>query len=108
VVEAADFAGSTSQLFKEAQAAPAGSVLFIGTEICFVQRLKQIKTDATIFPLRDSQCVDMAKITMLKLLSILEGLSESSPMREVEVKEQVVRGARQALKRMIDFVEERK
>ncbi len=108
VVEAADFAGSTSQLFREAQTAAPGAVLFIGTEINFVQRLQQIKTEVTILPLRDSKCANMAKITMPKLLSTLEGLSEGLSLEEVEVEDDVIHGARQALERMIDFVEKGK
>ncbi len=107
VVEAADFSGSTSQIFKQAQGIKRGSVIFIGTEFNFVQRLKQEKSDACILPLRESRCVNMAKITLPKLLSTLLTLSEEFPLGEVTVEDEISRLAREALQRMIRSVEER-
>jgi quinolinate synthase len=98
VVRLADGAGSTSYLVRAAAEAPAGSTLYIGTEINLVTRLAMELTDRTILPLGRSMCPNMYRITLARLRDTLLGLPGTPP---VVVDEDVRRGARAALDRML-------
>ena len=100
VVKLCDGSGSTSYLVKVAQEAKAGAEVCIGTEVHLVDRLTAQFPDKKIFPLRRSECANMAKITPRKLLYTLESLDESNV---VTVKEQYREDARLALQRMLDI-----
>ncbi|MFH1912801.1 MAG: quinolinate synthase NadA [Pseudomonadota bacterium] len=99
VVQAADGSGSTTYLINYATEAPAGSIIYIGTEINLVSRLANRFPDKTIKPLSLSQCDDMAKITTDNLAALLRGIETAPP---VEVDESIKAPARQALQRMLD------
>ncbi len=109
VVRRSDFAGSTSQLLKEAQKAGPGSTLVIGTETTFVRWLAANRPGVAIVPLRESGCRNMARITPEKLKAALERLAApgrpGAEAGEVTVPEAVRSGAFQALRRMIDYTE---
>lgn len=84
LVAASDGAGSTSYLIKQAEEAPDGSTLVIGTEINLVQRLaKQHAGRVNIVPLAECACSNMAKITADRLLSNLRAIDNGTalPMR---------------------------
>ena len=74
VIAIIDFAGSTSQLLKYYLEAPSGSIIVVGTELKFVERLPQLRNDVQVFALRQSACVNMAQITPERLRDCLKAL----------------------------------
>ena len=68
VVERSDYVGSTSFIKNTVEAAAPGSKWAIGTEINFVNRLKEDHPDKLIVPLKEWGCREMAKVTSLKFL----------------------------------------
>jgi len=101
VVQAADRNGSTSFIVKQVQQAPAGAVLFIGTECNMVYRLAREHPDKTILPLTKSACATMARTTPAHLLFCLERLLEGELVGEVTVPAETRRWANVALERML-------
>jgi quinolinate synthase len=100
VVRLADGNGSTRYLVQAAAEAPAGSTLYIGTEINLVTRLAQDHPDKTILPLARSLCPNMYRITIRRLRDTLYGL----PLSEaVAVDPEVRQDARKALDRMLSL-----
>lgn len=100
VVQAADAAGSTSRIIDFVAKAPAGSTIYVGTEINLVERLAaRHAPDKTVKPLCGSCCLNMAKITESKLAATLESIETAEPVR---VPEAVAAPARKALTRMLD------
>ncbi|MFH1478063.1 MAG: quinolinate synthase NadA [Verrucomicrobiota bacterium] len=96
----ADEHGSTSQIIKYVEAAPAGSTVVIGTEFHLVDRLaRQHRGRLTIVPLRQSVCRDMILTTEAKLLALLEQWPEEQVVR---VSEPLRANARKALARMLE------
>ena len=100
VVKASDGHGSTTYLIKYAAEAPAGSVIYIGTEENLVSRLaKQYEGEKTIKPLTFSQCEDMGKITVDNLAALLENIENATP---VDVSEDIKAPAKLSLERMLE------
>jgi quinolinate synthase len=105
VVDAADAAGSTALIKKEIEAAPAGSVIAIGTEINLVQRLADENPDKTIFCL-DSiicPCSTMYRIHPSYLAWVLESLERGEIRNRITVEETTAASARVALERMLSL-----
>ena len=103
VVDAADGAGSTDYLKKTIEAAPAGSVFAVGTEINLVQRLANEHPEMTIFCL-DSivcPCSTMYRIHPSYLAWVLESLEQGEVLNRIVVPESVAQPARVALERML-------
>lgn len=103
VVDAADESGSTELIKKRVEAAPAGSVFAIGTEINMVQRLANEHTDKTIFCL-DSiicPCSTMYRIHPSYLAWVLEALERGEVLNRITVPESIAAPARIALERML-------
>lgn len=100
VVRMADGAGSTRYLVGAAAEAPAGSTLYIGTEINLVTRLSMEHRDKRILPLAHSLCPNMYRITMSRLRDTLAALPGGEP---VTVGENIRENARLALERMLDI-----
>jgi quinolinate synthase len=98
VVRLADGAGSTRYLVQRAGEAPAGSTLYIGTEINLVTRLAAEHPDRNILPLAPSLCPNMYRITMSRLRDTLPALPGGEI---VEVDPQVRENAQLALERML-------
>ncbi|MBN1282790.1 MAG: quinolinate synthase NadA [Proteobacteria bacterium] len=98
VVAASDAAGSTSFLKRYAEDAPAGSTVVIGTEINFVNRLARKNADRRIVPLARSLCPSMFRTSMADLLWVLDELGR---VNEIRVADELARGARLALDRML-------
>ncbi len=111
VVNAADYSGSTSMIWKTVKAGKAGSVWSVGTELRFVDRMAGEFKDKTVEPLRKSICHNMSKITLEKLGNSLKLVAEhlkngnKVPLNEITVKEEYREDARKALQLMIDIVE---
>ena len=100
VVQAADAAGSTDFICRYAAEAPAGSTLFIGTEINLVSRLAHEQPDKRIYELSRSLCPNMFRIDLAKLLWTLDGLGR---VNLVQVHPEVKAQARMALERMLEL-----
>lgn len=99
---ASDLAGSTSFIKNAIERSDPGSKWAVGTEWNFVNRIRMQNPDKLVLPLKDSHCRDMAEVTPLKLLSVLEGLVEGSFTGRVTLDAQVVDDARLALTRMLE------
>lgn len=98
VVAAADEAGSTEFILRFVREAPPGSVLYVGTEINFVNRLAREYPDRSVLALAMSLCPDMVRIDLGNLLRTLDGIGE---VNRVYVPEGVKEQARMALDRML-------
>jgi len=103
VVDISDLAGSTSFIKNAVEKSEPGSKWAIGTEICFVNRIKAENPNKLVVPLKESGCREMAKVTLEKLLDILEGLIEGKAPYRVVVDEAHIEYARLALKRMLEI-----
>ena len=103
VVDAADSYGSTDFIVKAIEAAPAGSIFAIGTEINLVQRLASQHPEHTIFCL-DSivcPCSTMYRIHPGYLAWVLEALERGEILNRITVPESIAAPARIALNRML-------
>jgi quinolinate synthase len=98
VVGLADSVGSTSHIVKYVEAAPAGSVVVIGTEFNLVKRLAEEHPDKTIVPLIESLCPNMYKINPENLLDSLVHIGRKNV---VTVSGEIKEDARLALDRML-------
>jgi quinolinate synthase len=104
VVDAADENGSTDYIKKAIEAAPAGSVFAVGTEINMVQRLSNEHPEHTIFCL-DSiicPCSTMYRIHPSYLAWVLEALERGEVVNQIKVPEETAVAARIALERMLN------
>lgn len=101
VIDKADAAGSTSFIIKYVEAAPEGSTIGIGTELNLVERLAdQYEGSKTIFPLLESTCSHMARVTEPKLANTLEAIANGTA-KPVKVPAGLVEDAKIALERML-------
>jgi quinolinate synthase len=100
VVLAADAAGSTEYILRYVQEAPAGSTLYVGTEINFVSRLAMEHPEKTVRELARSLCPNMFRIDLGNLLWTLDGIGE---VNRVVVPDDIKDGARLALDRMLQL-----
>ncbi|MHB8109577.1 MAG: quinolinate synthase NadA [Syntrophorhabdaceae bacterium] len=101
VVKRADYVGSTSFIKNTVDAAAAGSKWAIGTEINFVNRLKEDYPDKLVVPLKEWGCREMAKVTSLKFLGVLENIIDGKSQPEVTVNAEDAKYAKIALERML-------
>ena len=105
VVEAADASGSTEGIIKYVEAAPAGSVIVVGTESHLVERLAQeYQGEKTVLPLAWSLCPNMAKINLANLCQVLETLDKGPEQwrHQVKIPSEIKKDAALALQRMLD------
>ncbi|HEY5382080.1 MAG TPA: quinolinate synthase NadA [Acidobacteriaceae bacterium] len=103
VVDAADESGSTDVIRRRIEAAPAGSVFAVGTEINMVQRMANEHPEQTIFCL-DSiicPCSTMYRTHPSYLAWVLEALERGEVLNRISVPEAVAEPARIALERML-------
>jgi quinolinate synthase len=105
VVELADRVGSTERIMEWVEAAPAGSVLAIGTEIHMVQRLAEEHPDKTVVSLDPlvCPCSTMFRIDGPHLAWCLESLARGELVNQVVVDEKTAASARVALERMLEI-----
>jgi quinolinate synthase len=103
VVRLSDYVGSTSFIRDTIAKAPSGSQWAIGTEIHFVDRIRRDNPDKLIVPLRDWVCREMAKVTAVKLLAVLEDLVEGKQPPGVTVDPETAKYAKVALDRMLEI-----
>lgn len=99
-VAESDGNGSTSYLIREAEAAPEGAVIGMGTETNLVNRLaRRYAGKKTILPLKQSFCTKMSAITEAKLARTVSNLDADIP---VTVTPEARDAARLALSRMLE------
>jgi len=103
VVDLADGVGSTAQMVRLVETAPAGTQWAIGTESRFVDRLRSEHPGQTIVSLVDppSFCATMARNTLEKLARVLDFVQRGEPAGEVAVSAEIGRWARTAVERML-------
>jgi quinolinate synthase len=101
VVRMCDAHGSTSQIIKYVKAAPAGSIIIVGTELNLIERLAdEQKGRVTVKALSPSICANMAKTNEANLLTLIK----EWPIRnEVHVPDSIAENARKALTTMLDL-----
>ncbi len=108
--ELSDIIGSTEQIYEAVKNAESGSIMGIGTEGSFVERLSKEFPDKTILHLRDSRCPNMLKLTLKKLAhsiqSIIDNQNAGTPYK-FEIPEIALykEGAKKTLNKMIEIVE---
>jgi quinolinate synthase len=103
VVDAADDFGSTERIIKLVEETPPGTPIAIGTEINLVNRLAHQHPDRTIFCLDPvvCPCSTMYRIHPAYLRWVLDNLLDGRVVNEIIVPEDIKRGARLALGRML-------
>jgi quinolinate synthase len=104
VVALADEAGSTADIIRLVEAAPAGTQWAVGTEGNLVDRLAQAHPDQQIHLLspEPNNCITMNKTTLELLARVTDGLLRGEPRHVIRVPEEVARPARVALERMLE------
>jgi hypothetical protein len=87
VIEVADQVGSTDFIIKAVEAAPAGSVIGVGTEIHLVQRLAAEHPDRTVVSLDPliCPCSTMFRIDSAHLAWVLENLVAGNVVNQIKV-----------------------
>jgi quinolinate synthase len=105
VVAASDQVGSTDFIIAAVGAAPAGSVLAIGTEIHLVQRLAAEHPDLRIVSLDPliCPCSTMFRVDAAHLCWVLEHLVAGAVVNRITVDPDTTTWARVALQRMLDI-----
>jgi len=105
VVEVADSVGSTEHIIAYIAAAPAGSVIGVGTEIHLVNRLNNETADKTVLTLDPliCPCATMFRIDAAHLAWILEGLVEGKVYNQITVPPEVAADAMLGLRRMLEI-----
>jgi quinolinate synthase len=105
VVELADRVGSTERILEWVAAAPAGTVLGIGTEIHMVQRMDEEHPEKTVVSLDPliCPCSTMFRIDGPHLAWCLEALTRGELVNQIVVDDHTAEWARVALQRMLDL-----
>jgi quinolinate synthase len=103
VVLQADRVGSTGQIIRWVEDAPAGAKLAIATELNLVKRLAQDHPDKQVVFLDDTVCfcATMNRIDLPHLVWVLEALVDGEVVNEVRVDADTRRWSRVALERML-------
>ena len=105
VVTRADLVGSTEFIIKTIEAAPAGSMWAVGTELNLVQRLAREHPDQEIVFLDRSvcYCATMNRIDLPHLVWALESLVDGVVVNRISVDPDTEHHAKVALQRMLDL-----
>ncbi len=101
----ADQVGSTDYIIRAVEAAPAGAVLGVGTEIHLVNRLDAETPDKTVLSLDPlvCPCSTMFRIRAMHLAWVLENLVEGRVVNRITVDPDTAAWARVALDRMLEI-----
>jgi quinolinate synthase len=104
VVRLADDAGSTADIIRMVESAPAGTRWAIGTEGNLVERLARDHPDQEIHLLSPTpnNCMTMNKTTVESLARITDGLLRGESIHPIRVPLRTAEGARLALDRMLE------
>jgi len=105
VVTRADLVGSTEFIIKTIEAAPAGSIWAVGTELNLVQRLAREHPEQEIVFLDRNVCYcsTMNRIDLPHLVWALESLVGGIVVNRISVDPETERFAKVALQRMLDL-----
>ncbi|MGI8661752.1 MAG: quinolinate synthase NadA [Acidimicrobiales bacterium] len=105
VCELADGVGSTDAIIRAVEAAPAGSVIAVGTEIHLVNRLDAETPDKAVVSLDPliCPCSTMFRIDRPHLAWVLENLVAGNVVNQITVDPDEAGWARVALQRMLDI-----
>ena len=105
VCAVADQVGSTDFIIKAVAAAPAGSVIGVGTEVHLVNRLNDETPDKTVVSLDPliCPCSTMFRIDAAHLAWTLESLVEGKVRNRITVDPDIAADARIALNRMLSI-----
>jgi len=105
VVALADEVGSTDFIIRAVEAAPAGSVIGVGTEIHLVQRLAAEHPEVSVVSLDPivCPCSTMFRIDAPHLCWVIEELVAGRVVNQITVDPSVAEWARVALQRMLDI-----
>jgi quinolinate synthase len=105
VVTRAELVGSTEFIIKTIEAAPAGSVWAVGTELNLVQRLAREHPEQEIVFLDRNVCYcsTMNRIDLPHLVWALESLADGVAVNRISVDPETARFAEVALQRMLDL-----
>ncbi len=106
VVEAADYAGSTSTIIEKVENAPKGSSWSIGTEIHLTKRLARENPDKDVFGLCGEECSDcnaMRQIDPDFLVYVLEEMVDGNVVNRIEVDGEEKGLAQKALDTMLSI-----
>lgn len=105
-VELADQVGSTDYIIRAVNAAPAGAVIAVGTEIHLVQRLNNETPDKTVVSLDPliCPCSTMFRIDAPHLAWCLESLVAGEVVNQIQVEPETAQWAKVALERMLEIV----
>jgi quinolinate synthase len=104
-VELADQVGSTDYIIRAIEAAPAGTVIGVGTEIHLTQRLAKehpTKTVVSLDPLV-CPCSTMFRIDLPHLAWVMDKLVDGKVVNQITVDPDTAEWARVALQRMLDI-----
>ncbi len=99
VVQAADFAGSTSQLIKYVNELDPEQKVAIGTEYNLVNRMRQKNT--YVLSSTKPECPTMNETTLEDLYNTLKSIEDGNPINEIHVDAHTVKYANLALERML-------
>jgi quinolinate synthase len=104
VVRLADDAGSTTDILRLVDAAPAGTRWAIGTEENLVNRIARNHPEQEIHLLSPSpnNCITMNKTTVESLAKVTDGLLRGELVNPIRVPETIARPAAVALERMLE------
>ncbi|MEO7556490.1 MAG: quinolinate synthase NadA [Acidimicrobiales bacterium] len=105
VCELADQVGSTDFIIRAVEAAAAGSVIAVGTEIHLVNRLNDETPDKTVVSLDPliCPCSTMFRIDAPHLAWVLENLVAGTVVNQITVDADDAEWSRVALRRMLDI-----
>jgi quinolinate synthase len=107
VCQKADALGSTERLIKMVEAAPAGTMFAVGTEIHLVNRMGKrfAEQGKKVITLDDSGCLctTMFRISPQHLAWALENLVDGNVVNRIRVAEEVKYWAKVALDRMLEI-----
>jgi quinolinate synthase len=106
VCSIADQVGSTDFIIRAVDAAPAGSVIGVGTEIHLVNRLNDETPDKTVVSLDPlvCPCSTMFRIDAPHLCWVLENLVQGEVVNRITVDPDTTEWAKVALQRMLEIV----
>jgi quinolinate synthase len=106
VCELADEVGSTDAIIRAVAAAPAGSVIGVGTEIHLVDRLARETPDKTVLSLDPliCPCSTMFRVDAPHLCWVLEELVAGNVVNRITVDTETAKWAKVALERMLAIV----
>ena len=108
IVSVADISGSTAKIYNEIKDSPAGSIWGVGTEFHFVERIAQEFPNKIIVPIRNSVCMNMAKINLENLYETLNNIDQfiagkAELKNQIKIDENKKVNARKSLEKMIEI-----